>query len=175
MNTALFNEDMTEEVKERISLANKKIFKEKTVQYLHDILWIFNDKQISSFYVRAYRYNENEIKALMESYYICDIYTNYRYGTDILIILEKKNNIPIIQNCLKKEKNNMNTLYKEILLNLMLIENEVDPIVRMVAYAKIGGMVRYAFIKEDIEEESAKQVMCLLTQNIQSCIDQLDS
>lgn len=56
----------------------------------------FNDKQISSFYVRAYGYNENEIKTLMQSYYICDIYTNYRYGTDILIILEKKNNIPII-------------------------------------------------------------------------------
>lgn len=56
----------------------------------------FNDKQISSFYVRAYRYNEYEIKVLMESYYICDIYTNYRYGNDILIILEKKNNIPII-------------------------------------------------------------------------------
>lgn len=29
MNTALFNEDMTEEVKERISLANKKILKGK--------------------------------------------------------------------------------------------------------------------------------------------------
>ena len=93
MNTALFNEDMTEEVKERISLANKKILKEKTVQYLHDVLWILKDKQIRSFYERAYRYNENEIKVLMESYYICDIYTNYRYGTDILIILEKKNNI----------------------------------------------------------------------------------
>ena len=72
------------------------ILKEKTYQYLHDVLWIFNDKQISSFYERAYRYNENEIKALMESYYICDIYTNYRYEADILIILEKKNNIPII-------------------------------------------------------------------------------
>lgn len=95
MNTALFNEDMTEEVKERISLANKKILKEKTYQYLHDVLWIFNDKQISSFYERAYRYNENEIKVLMESYYICDIYTNYKYGNDILIILEKKNNIPL--------------------------------------------------------------------------------
>ena len=93
MNTALFNEDMTEEVKERISLANKKILKEKTVQYLHDVLWILKDKQIRSFYERAYRYNENEIKVLMESYYICDIYTNYRYVTDILIILEKKNNI----------------------------------------------------------------------------------
>lgn len=93
MNTALFNEDMTEDVKERISLVNKKILKEKTDQYLHDVLWILNDKQIRSFYERAYRYNENEIKVLMESYYICDIYTNYRYGTDILIILEKKNNI----------------------------------------------------------------------------------
>ena len=93
MNTALFNEDMAEEVKERISLANKKILKEKTVQYLHDVLWILKDKQIRSLYERAYRYNENEIKVLMESYYICDIYTNYRYGTDILIILEKKNNI----------------------------------------------------------------------------------
>ena len=93
MITALFNEDMTEEVKERISLANKKILKEKTVQYLHDVLWILKDKQIRSLYERAYRYNENEIKVLMESYYICDIYTNYRYGTDILIILEKKNNI----------------------------------------------------------------------------------
>ena len=46
MNTALFNEDMAEEVKERISLANKKILKEKTVQYLHDVLWILKDKQI---------------------------------------------------------------------------------------------------------------------------------
>lgn len=69
----------------------------------------------------------------------------------------------------------MNTLYKEILLNLMLIENEVDPIVRMVAYAKIGGIIEYAFAKDDIKEEKAKQLMCLLTQNIQSCIDQLDS
>lgn len=93
MNTALFNEDMTEEVKERISLTNKKKLKELTDEWLHDVLWIFNDKQISSFYERAYRYNENEIKTIMGSYYICDIYTNYRYGTDILIILEKKNNI----------------------------------------------------------------------------------
>ena len=69
----------------------------------------------------------------------------------------------------------MNKLYKEILLNLMLIENEVDPIVRMVAYAKIGGIIEYAFVKDDIKEEKAKQLMCLLTQNIQSCIDQLDS
>lgn len=93
MNTALFNEDMTEEVKERISLSNKKKLREMTVEWLKDILWIFNDKQISSFYERAYRYNENEIKVLMESYYICDIYRNLRYGSDILIILEKKNNI----------------------------------------------------------------------------------
>lgn len=69
----------------------------------------------------------------------------------------------------------MKKLYKEILLNLMLIENEVDPIVRMVAYAKIGGIIEYAFVKDDIKEEKAKQLMCLLTQNIQSCIDQLDS
>ena len=40
MNTALFNEDMADDVKERISLANKKILKEKTDQYLHDVLWI---------------------------------------------------------------------------------------------------------------------------------------
>lgn len=90
MNTALFNEDMTEEVKERISLANKKILKEKTDQYLHDVLWILKDKQIRSDYERAYRYNENEIKTLIQSYYICDIYTNYRYSTDILVVLEKK-------------------------------------------------------------------------------------
>ena len=69
----------------------------------------------------------------------------------------------------------MNKLYKDILLNLMLIENEVDPIVRMVAYAKIGGIIEYAFVKDDIKEEKAKQLMCLLTQNIQSCINQLDS
>lgn len=93
MNTALFNEDMTEDMKERISLVNKKIFKKKTKEYLHDVLWIFNDKQIRSFYKRAWRFNEDEIKTLMQSYYICDIYTNYRYENDILIILEKKNNI----------------------------------------------------------------------------------
>ena len=69
----------------------------------------------------------------------------------------------------------MNKLYKEILLNLMLIENEVDPIVRMVAYAKIGGIIEYAFVKDDIKEEKAKQLMCLLTQNIQSCIIQFHS
>lgn len=95
MNTALFNEDMTEETKERISLSNKKKLKQMIDEWLHDVLWIFSDKQISSFYERAYRYNENEIKKLMESYYICDIYTNIRYGSDILIILENKNNIPI--------------------------------------------------------------------------------
>ena len=102
MNTALFNEDMTEEVKERISLANKKILKEKTDQDLHDVLWIFNDKQISSFYKRAWRYNENEVKALMKSYYICDIYTNYTYGSDILVILENKHNISLIEMNVRK-------------------------------------------------------------------------
>ena len=96
MNTASFNEDMTEEVKERISLANKKILKQATKEFLRDTLWIINDNQISSFYERAFMYDENEIKVLMESYYICDIYTNYKYSSDILIILEKKNNIPII-------------------------------------------------------------------------------
>lgn len=40
MNTALFGEDMTEEMKERISFLNKKFLKEKTKEYLHDILWI---------------------------------------------------------------------------------------------------------------------------------------
>lgn len=96
MNTALFNEDMAEDVKERISLANKKILKEKTKEYLHDILWILNNKQIRSFYKRAYRYNEDEIKELMKSYYICDIYIHYRSSIDIVIILEKKNNISLI-------------------------------------------------------------------------------
>ena len=93
MNTSQFHEDMAQEMKERISLSNKKKLKEVASEWLYDILWIFSDKQITTFYERAYRYNENEIKVLMESYYICDIYTNYRYGTDILIILEKKNNI----------------------------------------------------------------------------------
>lgn len=69
----------------------------------------------------------------------------------------------------------MNKVYKEILLNLMLIENEEDPLVRMLAYAKIGGIVEYSLVKEDIKEEKAKQLMYLLTQNIYSCIDQLDS
>lgn len=93
MNTSSFNEDMAEEVKERISLANKKILKEKTGEYLHDVLWILNDKQIRSFYERGFKYNENVINYLMQSHYICDIYTNHRYSTDILIILENKNNI----------------------------------------------------------------------------------
>lgn len=96
MITASFNKDMTEEMKERISFANKKILKQTTKEFLRDTLWIINDNQISSFYERAHMYDENEIKVLMESYYICDIYTNYRYGNDILIILDKKNNIPII-------------------------------------------------------------------------------
>ena len=69
----------------------------------------------------------------------------------------------------------MNTLYKEILLNLMLIENEEDPRVRMLAYAKIGGIVEYAFVKEDIGEESANKFMYAILQAIYSCIDQLDS
>lgn len=69
----------------------------------------------------------------------------------------------------------MNKVYKEILLNLMLIENEEDPIVRMLAYAKIGGIVEYSFVKDDIEEESAKQFMHAIEQAIYSCIDQLDS
>ena len=69
----------------------------------------------------------------------------------------------------------MNNLYDCILKNLMKIENEVDPIVRMVAYAKIGGIIEYAFVKDDIKEEKAKQLMYLSTQNIQSCIVQLDS
>lgn len=69
----------------------------------------------------------------------------------------------------------MNILYKEILLNLKLIENENDPIVRMVAYAKIAGIVEYAFVKEDIEEEKANELANLLEHNIYSCIDQLDS
>lgn len=52
----------------------------------------------------------------------------------------------------------MNTIYKEILLNLMLIENEEDPLVTMLACAKIVGIVEYAFVKDDIEEESAKNL-----------------
>ena len=69
----------------------------------------------------------------------------------------------------------MNKVYKEILLNLMLIENEEDPLVRMLAYAKIGGIVEYAFVKEDIGEESANKFMYAIEQAIYSCIDQLDS
>lgn len=68
----------------------------------------------------------------------------------------------------------MNKLYKEILLNLMLIENEEDPIVRMIAYAKIGGMVKYAYIKGDIEEENAEELMNMLKKNIYLCVDQLN-
>ena len=47
MNTAQFHEDMAEEMKERISLSNKKKLKELTSVCLHDILYIFNDKQIT--------------------------------------------------------------------------------------------------------------------------------
>lgn len=96
MNTASFNEEMTEETKERISLSNKKILKQAIKEYLCDTLWIIKDNQIRSFYERAFMYDENEIKALMKLYYICDIYKSYKYTTDILIILEKKNNIPLI-------------------------------------------------------------------------------
>ena len=69
----------------------------------------------------------------------------------------------------------MNKVYKEILLNLMLIENEEDPLVRMLAYAKIGGIVEYALVKEDIGEESSKKFMYNIEQAIYSCIDQLNS
>lgn len=69
-----------------------------------------------------------------------------------------------------KGENNMNELYKEILLNLMLIEDEKDPIVRMLAYAKIGGMVKYALIKEDIEKENAEELMNMLKENIYVCV-----
>ena len=69
----------------------------------------------------------------------------------------------------------MNKVYKEILLNLMLIKNEEDPLLRMLAYAKIGGIVEYAFVKEDIGEESAEKFMHTVVQAIHSCIDQLDS
>ena len=68
----------------------------------------------------------------------------------------------------------MNTLYKEILLNLNLIENEEEPIVRMLTYEKIDGIVEYAFVKDDIGEESAKKFMHAVVQAIESCIDQLD-
>lgn len=69
----------------------------------------------------------------------------------------------------------MNKVYKEILLNLMLIENEEDPLVRMLAYAKIGGIVEYALVKEDMGEESANKFMYAIEQAIYSCIDQLNS
>lgn len=72
-------------------------------------------------------------------------------------------------------ENNMNTIYKEILLNLNLIENEEDPLIRMLAYAKISGIVEYAFIKEDIGEESVNKIMYAIRQAISSCIDQLNS
>lgn len=67
-----------------------------------------------------------------------------------------------------------NKLYKEILLNLKLIENEEDALKRMIGYAKIGGIVEYALVKEDIEEESAKKFMHAIEQAIYSCIDQLN-
>lgn len=69
----------------------------------------------------------------------------------------------------------MKELYKEILLNLMLIENEEDPLLRMISYAKIGGIVEYAFVKDDIGEESANKFMHAVVQAIESCIDQLES
>ena len=69
----------------------------------------------------------------------------------------------------------MNELYKEISLNLMLIENEEHPLVRMITYAKIVGIIEYALVKEDIEEEKAKELANLLEHNINSCIGQLNS
>lgn len=69
----------------------------------------------------------------------------------------------------------MNELYNEILLNLMLIENEEDPLIRMLAYSKIAGIVEYAFVKDDIEEEIAKKFMQAVVKAISSCIDQLNS
>lgn len=68
----------------------------------------------------------------------------------------------------------MITLYKEILLNLKLIENEEDPLIRIIGYAKINGIVEHAFVKEDIEQEKANELVNLLVHNIYSCIDQLD-
>ena len=65
-------------------------------------------------------------------------------------------------------------LNKEILLNLKLIENEEDPLIRMIAYAKVSGIVEYALVKEDIEEESAKKFMHTIEQVINLCIDQLN-
>lgn len=96
MNTALFNEDMSEEMKERISLFNKKKLKEVLEEGLCNILCIYKDNEIRTFYIRGYNIDENGIKAIMKLYYICDIYTNYKYSSDILIILEKKNNISLI-------------------------------------------------------------------------------
>ena len=69
----------------------------------------------------------------------------------------------------------MNKLYKQILLNLMLIENETDPILRMLAYAKIGGIVEYALVKEDIEEEIAEKIMHAVVKAISLCKYQLNS
>ena len=69
----------------------------------------------------------------------------------------------------------MNKLHKEILSNLKLIENEEDSIARMIVYAKICGIVEYAFAKDDIEEEKAKEFLHILIQLIYSCIGQLNS
>ena len=69
----------------------------------------------------------------------------------------------------------MDKLYKEISLNLMLIENEEHPLVRMITYAKIVGIIEYALVKEDIEEEEAKELANLLERIINSCIHQLNS
>ena len=90
-------------------------------------------------------------------------------------ILEKKNNIPNYLKLFKEGENNMNNLYDYILENLMIIEDEEDPKVLMMVYAKIAGIVGYAFIKEDIGEEEATELMYMLKQNVYSCIDQLDS
>lgn len=68
----------------------------------------------------------------------------------------------------------MNPVYIEILLNLKLIEKEEDPLVRIIAYAKIRGIIEYALVKEDIDEEKANELANLLEHNIFSCIDQLD-
>ena len=75
---------------------------------------------------------------------------------------------------LNKEENNMNNLYDYILKNLMIIEDEEDPKILMMVYAKIAGIVGYAFIKEDIGEEEATKLMYMLKQNVYSCIDKLD-
>lgn len=68
----------------------------------------------------------------------------------------------------------MNKLYEEILLHLSLIENNKDPLVTMLAYAKIAGIVDYGFIKDDIEEEKAKELMKVLEEGVYQCIDLLD-